>query len=53
MPSQNKGLKKLKAAELLRRCGEDEEAIQELLPLLNAADPKITRIKHGKGTTLN
>jgi len=41
MPSQNKELKKLKAAELLRRCGEDDEAIQELLPLLNAADPKI------------
>ena len=41
MPSQNKELKKLKEAELLRRCGEDEEAIQELLPLLNAADPKI------------
>lgn len=41
MPAQNKELKKLKAAELLRRCGEDEEAIQELLPLLNAADPKI------------
>jgi hypothetical protein len=25
MPSQNKELKKLKEAELLRRCGEDEE----------------------------
>ena len=41
MANQDKELKKLKAAELLRRCGEDEEAIQELLPLLNAADPKI------------
>lgn len=42
MSAQNKELKKLKAAELLRRCGEDEEAIWELLPLLNAANPKIT-----------
>jgi TPR repeat protein len=42
MSAQNKELKKLKAAELLRRCGEDEEAIRELLPLLNAANPKIT-----------
>ncbi|MEY4803868.1 MAG: hypothetical protein RL331_381 [Bacteroidota bacterium] len=41
MANQDKELKKLKAAELLRRCGEDEEAIQELLPLLNAADQKI------------
>lgn len=41
MANQDKELKKLKAAELLRRCGEDEEAIQELLPLLNAVDPKI------------
>lgn len=41
MANQDKELKKLKAAELLRRCGEDEEAIQELLPLLNTADPKI------------
>lgn len=41
MSNQDKELKKLKAAELLRRCGEDEEAIQELLPLLNTADPKI------------
>ena len=41
MSNQDKELKKLKAAELLRRCGEDEEAIQELLPLLNAVDPKI------------
>jgi hypothetical protein len=28
MANQDKELKKLKAAELLRRCGEDEEAIQ-------------------------
>ena len=41
MPPLTKELKRLQAAELLRRCGEDEEAIQELLPLLNAADPKI------------
>lgn len=41
MSSQNKELKKLKAAELLRRCGEDEKAIQALTPLLNAADLKI------------
>ena len=41
MPTLNKELKRLQAAELLRRCGEDEKAIHALLPLLNAADPKI------------
>ncbi len=41
MPTLTKELKRLKAAELLRRCGEDEKAIHALLPLLNAADPKI------------
>lgn len=42
MANQDNELKKLKAAELLRRCGEDEKAINALTPLLNAADPKIS-----------
>lgn len=41
MSARNKEMKRLQAAELLRRCGEDEKAIQALTLLLKAADPKI------------